>query len=71
MDHRILSKPMRELLGFPEGYTITCEQLYKVSGTYYMTQHGNTPTIPIRRDALQGDTLSPFLFAILMEPVVI
>jgi hypothetical protein len=36
MDHRILFKTMRDL-GFPECYITTCEQLYKVSGTYYMT----------------------------------
>jgi hypothetical protein len=60
---------MREL-GFPECYTQTCEQLYKVSSTYYMTPYGNTPTIPIHRDTLQGDTLSPFLFTIFMEPLL-
>jgi hypothetical protein len=60
---------MREL-GFPECYTQTCEQLYKVAGTYYMTPHGNTPTIPIHRGTIQGDTLSPFLFTIFMEPLL-
>ncbi len=43
MDHRILFKIMKEL-GFPDCYTQTCESLYWVSGTYYMTPHGNTPT---------------------------
>ena len=33
-----------------------------------MTIHGNTSTIPINRGTLQGDTLSPFLFTIFMEP---
>ncbi len=42
MDHIILFKTMRDL-GFQECYINTCEQLYKVSGTYYMTPHGNTP----------------------------
>jgi hypothetical protein len=69
MDHRILLKTMRDL-GFPECYINTCEQLYKVSGTYYMTPHGNTPTIPIHRGTLQEDTLSPFLFTIFMEPLL-
>jgi hypothetical protein len=31
----------------------------------------NTPTIPIHRGTLQGDTLSPFLFTIFMEPLLI
>jgi hypothetical protein len=69
MDKRILFKTMREL-GFPECYTQTCEQFYRVSGTYYMTPHGNTPTIPIHRGTLQRDTLSPFLFTIFMEPLL-
>ncbi len=69
MDHRILFKTMRDL-GFPKYYIITCEQLYKVSGTYYMTPHGNTPNIPIHRGTLQGDTLPPFLFTIFMEPLL-
>jgi hypothetical protein len=69
MDHRILFKTMREL-GFQECYTQTCEQLYSVSGTYYMTPHGKTPTIPVHRGTLQGDTLSPFLFTIFVEPLL-
>jgi hypothetical protein len=69
MDHRILFKTMIDL-GFPECYINTCEQLYKASGTYYMTQHDNTPTIPIRRGTLRGDKLSSFIFTIFMEPLL-
>ncbi len=69
MDHRILFQTMREY-GFPESYVTTCEQLYSVSSTYYMTPHGHTPTIRVHRGTLQGDTLSPFLFTILMEPLL-
>ena len=35
-----------------------------------MTIHGNTAPIHIHRGTLQGDTLSPFLFAIFMEPLL-
>jgi hypothetical protein len=69
MNHIILFQTMRDL-EFLEYYINTCEQLYKVSGTYYMTPHDNTPTIPIHRGTLQGDTLSPFLFTIFMEPLL-
>ncbi len=69
MDHRILFKTMREL-GFPKFYTQTFEQLYKVLGTYYMTPHASAVTIPIHIGTLQGDTLSPFLFTIFMEPLL-
>jgi hypothetical protein len=46
MDHRILFQTMRDL-GFLECYINTCEQLNKVTGTYYITPHGNSHTIPI------------------------
>ena len=69
MDHRILFKTMREL-GLPECFTQACEQLYRVSCKYYMTPHGNTPRIPIHRGTLQGDTLSPFVLTIFMEPML-
>jgi hypothetical protein len=51
MDHIILFKTKRDL-GFPECYISTCEQYYKVSGTYYMTPYGDTPIIPIHRGTL-------------------
>jgi hypothetical protein len=35
-----------------------------------MTLHGNTIPLPIYRGTLQGDTLSPFLFTIFMEPLL-
>jgi hypothetical protein len=69
MDHRILFQTMR-VLGFPEFYINTCEQLYKVPGTYYMTPRGNTPTIPIHHGTLQEKAISPFLFTIFMEPLL-
>ncbi len=35
-----------------------------------MTIHGNNLPIPIDRGTLQGDTLSLFMFAIFMEPLL-
>jgi hypothetical protein len=60
---------MREY-GFQDSYIATCEQLYSASNTYYMTIHGNTTPLRIYRGTLQGDTLSPFLFTIFMEPLL-
>ena len=68
-DHRLMFQFMREL-GIPECYVATCEQLYLASNTYYMTPHGNTADIPIRRGTLQGHTLSPFLFTLFLEPLM-
>ncbi len=69
MDHRILFQLM-EGYGFQHSYIAACKQLYAASNTYYMTIHGNTDLIQILRGTLQGDTLSPFLFTIFMEPLL-
>ncbi len=66
MDHRILFQLKKEY-GFQDSYIETCKQLYSASSTYYMTIHGNTDPLHIYRGTLQGETLSPFLFTILME----
>ncbi len=44
--------------------------IYIYIGTYYMTPHGNTPTIPIHIGTLQGGTLSSFLLTIFVEPLL-
>ena len=69
MDHRILFH-LRKEYGFQDSYIETCRQLYSASSTYYMTIHGNTDPLHIYRGTLQGDTLSPFLFTIFMEPLL-
>jgi hypothetical protein len=66
-DHRIMLKHMRQL-GMPSTFVDTCEQLYGVSTTDYVTPYGSTPSIEINRGTLQGDTLSPFLFTFFLEP---
>ena len=57
MDHRILFQIMKEY-SFQDSYINTCKQLYEVSNTYYMTIHGKTSPISIKRGTIQGDTLS-------------
>jgi hypothetical protein len=66
-DHRIMFKHMRQL-GMPSTFVDTCEHLYGVSSTDYIPPYGPTPSIDIKRGTLQGDTLSPFLFTLFLEP---
>jgi hypothetical protein len=66
-DHRVMFKHMRQL-GMPPTFVETCEQLYGVSSTNYITLYGPNPSIDINRGTLQGDTLSPFLFTLFLEP---
>jgi hypothetical protein len=46
-DHRITFKHMRQL-GMPPTYADTCEQLYGVPTTAYITPYGPTPFIDIK-----------------------
>jgi hypothetical protein len=58
-DHRIMFKHMRQL-GMPSTFVDTCEHLYGVSTTDYITPYGPTPSIDINRGTLLGDIVSPF-----------
>jgi hypothetical protein len=66
-DHRIMLKHMRQL-GMPPTFVDTCEQLYGVSSTDYIIPYGSTPSIDINHGTVQGDTLSPFMFSLFLEP---
>jgi hypothetical protein len=68
MGHQILFQLVKEY-GFQDSYITACKQLRSASNTYYMTIHGNTAPLSIYRGKLQGDTLSPLLFTIFMEPL--
>jgi hypothetical protein len=67
-DHRILFKHIMRQLGMPCTFVDTCEHIYGVSSTDYITPYGPTPSIDRNRGTLQGDTLSPFLFTLFLEP---
>jgi hypothetical protein len=62
-DQRTMFKHMRQL-GMPSTFVDTCEQLYGVSTTDYITPYGSIPSIDINRGTLHGDTLSPFPFTL-------
>jgi hypothetical protein len=66
-DHRIMFKHMRQL-GILSTFVDTCEHLYGVSSTDHITSYGSIPSIDINRGTLQGDTHSPFLFTLFLEP---
>ena len=68
-DHTLMLDFMTKM-GIPTSYVNICKQLYSSSKTYYMTPHGNTQPIDIDRGTLQGDTLSPFLFTLFLEPLM-
>jgi hypothetical protein len=44
--------------------------LYNGATTEFVTLHGHTPPIGIRRCILQGDPLSPLLFDLMIEPLI-
>ncbi len=68
-DNRILFQIINGY-GFHDSYIAACQQLYSASNTYYMTIHGNRIPIPVYGGALQGKTLSFFLSAISMKPLL-
>jgi hypothetical protein len=61
-DYRVMFKHMRQL-GMPFTFVDAWDQLYGVSTTDYIT-----PSIDINSGTLKGDTLSPFLFTLFLEP---
>jgi DNA-binding FrmR family transcriptional regulator len=67
VDHRIMLKHIRQL-AMSSTFVDTCEQLHGVSTTDYITPYGSTPSIDIKRGTLHGDTLSPFMCTLYLEP---
>eukprot|EP00983_Pelagomonas_calceolata_P081454 1155584-Pelagomonas_calceolata.AAC.3 len=57
-------------LGFPTDAVNNVWNLYQEAHTRVCLPPGNfTNDLPIERGTIQGDTLSPFLFLIYMEPL--
>ena len=57
-------------LGFPTDAIEVVKDIYTGATTRYTTPYGCTKAIQIDRGTLQGDTLSPFLFLIYIEPLL-
>jgi ribonuclease HI len=57
-------------LGYPPSLVHIVRQAYATSSTQYRTPHGDTPPMQVGRGTIQGDSLSPILFAIYIEPLL-
>ena len=69
IDHpRLLA--IMDLLGMPPDAVAVVKDLYTDATTTIATTHGRTAPIRIQRGTVQGDTLSPFLFILFIEPLL-
>ncbi len=57
-------------LGFPEAAIRNIRSIYTNATTVIATPFGDTDPISIGRGTTQGDTLSPYLFLIFIEPLL-
>ena len=69
IDHDKLLQIMYDL-GFPTDAINVIEDLYTDATTQVKLPMGKTDAIHINRGTIQGDSLSPFLFLIFMEPLL-
>ena len=69
IDHARLLAIMKDL-GYPQDAVALVGNIYSHSNTIFTGEHfGQTCKIPIQRGTIQGDTLSPYLFIIFLEPL--
>jgi hypothetical protein len=68
-DHDITLQTLYDL-GFPTDAIETVKDIYTHATTAYITEYGPTEPVQIDRGTLQGDTLSPFLFLMYIEPLL-
>ena len=69
IDHDRLLVVMHDL-GFPQDCIEVIKDLYCGAKTSFVLPAGLTPEVTIDRGTLQGDSLSPLLFLIFMEPLL-
>jgi hypothetical protein len=68
-DHKPLVGVL-EFLGLPSDFTRLVSNLHSGAATKFITPHGHTSPVGIRRGPLQGDPLSPLLFDLMVEPLI-
>jgi exonuclease III/ribonuclease HI len=69
IDHDLLLATMYDL-GFPTCSIDAVSGVYKNVKTCYKAETGKTQPMQINRGTLQGDSLSPFIFLIYIEPLL-
>ena len=69
IDHDRLLQILYDL-GFPTDAIEVVKNLYTGATTAIKTPHGSTAAIPMERGTIQGDSLSPFLFIVYLEPLL-
>jgi hypothetical protein len=69
VDHPTLGQIL-EILGLPEDMRGVIATLYRGVTTRIKTPFGLTEPIPVKRGTLQGDSLSPTLFLLYIEPLL-
>jgi hypothetical protein len=58
-------------LGYPQDAINLIGNIYSNSSTrFFGTHFGKTKLVHIQRRTIQGDTLSPYLFIIFLEPLL-
>ena len=69
VDHERLLLLMWDM-GFPMHAVQVVQKLYSGATTTISTSFGDSDPVSIERGTLQGDTLSPFLFLLFIEPLL-